>query len=300
MRTATPLPKIVAILIHSPLKRTYSFYSMSIIKSRYGGSKMNELQEFVNEKFGTIRTIIINGEPYFVGKDVATALGYAKPTDAVRKRVGEEDRGISKMETPSGIQEMVIINESGLYSLIFGSKLDSAKDFKKWVTSEVLPSIRKHGIYATDSTIETMLNDPDTMIKVLTELKVERQQRILLEKENSALLPDVEMARDIIKYSGLYTLKEVADLIESGRTELCMLLRIGKVLSKQTGYNLPLNKYIKQGYFKIKIKEGYNTPVTLVTARGLKFIYRLIKKYDLVDEFDVETLLDTVKDMEVA
>lgn len=78
------------------------------------------------------------------------------------------------------------------------------------------------------------------------------------------------------------------------------MLRIGKVLSKQTGYNLPLNKYIKQGYFKIKIKEKYNTPVTLVTTRGLKFIYRLIKKYDLTDEFDVETLLDTAKDMEVA
>lgn len=262
---------------------------------------MNELQEFVNEKFGVIRTVIIDDEPYFVGKDVATALGYAKTQNAIAKHVDEDDSlkwGI--IDSVGRTQETTVINESGLYSLIFGSKLDSAKDFKKWVTSEVLPSIRKHGIYATDNTIETMLNDPDTMIKVLTELKEERQQRILLEKENAALLPDAEMARDIIKYSGLYTLKEVADLIESGRTELCTLLRISKVLSKQTGYNLPLNKYIKQGYFKIKIKEGYNTPVTLVTARGLKFIYRLIKKYDLVDEFDVETLLDAVKDMEVA
>lgn len=262
---------------------------------------MNELQEFVNEKFGVIRTVIINDEPYFVGKDVATALGYAKTQNAIAKHVDEDDSlkwGI--IDSVGRNQETTVINESGLYSLIFGSKLDSAKDFKKWVTSEVLPSIRKHGIYATDNTIETMLNDPDTMIKVLTELKEERQQRILLEKENAALLPDAEMARDIIKYSGLYTLKEVADLIESGRTELCTLLRIGKILSKQTGYNLPLNKYIKQGYFKIKIKEKYNTPVTLVTARGLKFIYRLIKKYDLTDEFDVETLLDTAKDMEVA
>lgn len=262
---------------------------------------MNELQEFVNEKFGVIRTVIINDEPYFVGKDVATALGYAKTQNAIAKHVDEDDSlkwGI--IDSVGRTQETTVINESGLYSLIFGSKLDSAKDFKKWVTSEVLPSIRKHGIYATDNTIETMLNDPDTMIKVLTELKEERQHRILLEKENAALLPDAEMARDIIKYSGLYTLKEVADLIESGRTELCTLLRIGKVLSKQTGYNLPLNKYIKQGYFKIKIKEKYNTPVTLVTVRGLKFIYRLIKKYDLTDEFDVETLLDTAKDMEVA
>ena len=261
----------------------------------------NELQEFVNEKFGIIRSVVIDGDPYFVGKDVASALGYLKPQNALAKHVDEDDSlkwGI--IDSKGRSQDTIVINESGLYSLIFGSKLDSAKDFKHWVTSEVLPSIRKHGMYATENTIETMLNNPDTMIRVLTELKEEREQRILLEKENAALLPDAEMARDIIKYSGLYTLKEVADLVESGRTELCTLLRIGKVLSKQTGYNLPLNKYIKQGYFKIKIKEKYNTPVTLVTARGLKFIYRLIKKYELEDEFDIETLLDTAKDMEVA
>lgn len=82
-----------------------------------------------------------------MGKDVAVALGYSKPTDAVRKRVFEEDRGVSKMETPSGTQQMTIINESGLYSLIFGSKLEKAKRFKHWVTSEVLPCIRKHGGY---------------------------------------------------------------------------------------------------------------------------------------------------------
>lgn len=261
----------------------------------------NELQEFVNEKFGIIRSVVIDGDPYFVGKDVAIALWYLKPQNVLAKHVDEDDSlkwGI--IDSRGRSQDTIVINESGLYSLIFGSKLDSAKDFKHWVTSEVLPSIRKHGMYATENTIETMLNNPDTMIRVLTELKEEREQRILLEKENAALLPDAEMARDIIKYSGLYTLKEVADLVESGRTELCTLLRIGKVLSKQTGYNLPLNKYIKQGYFKIKIKEKYNTPVTLVTARGLKFIYRLIKKYELEDEFDIEPLLDTAKDMEVA
>lgn len=260
---------------------------------------MNELQEFVNEKFGVIRTVVINEEPYFVGKDVAVALGYAKPQNAIAKHVDEDDSlkwGI--IDSMGRNQETTVINESGLYSLIFGSKLESAKDFKKWVTSDVLPSIRKHGIYATENTIDAMLNNPDTMIRVLTDLKEERKQRVKLEKENASLLPDANMARDIIKYSGLYTLKEVADLVESGRTELCTLLRISKVLSKQTGYNLPLNKYIKQGYFKIKLREKYNTPVTLVTARGLKFIYRLIKKYDLVNEFDVDTLLETAKNME--
>lgn len=111
---------------------------------------MNELKIFDNEEFGAIRTVIVAGEPWFVGKDVAEALGYVKPTDAVRKRVDSEDRGISKMETPSGIQDTVIINESGLYSLIFSSKLESAKRFKHWVTSEVLPSIRKTGEYLTE------------------------------------------------------------------------------------------------------------------------------------------------------
>lgn len=259
----------------------------------------NELQVFINEKFGTIRSVLIDGEPYFVGKDIATALGYLKPQNAISKHVDEDDSlkwGI--IDSMGRSQETTVINESGLYSLIFGSKLDSAKDFKRWVTSEVLPSIRKHGIYATGNAIDEILNNPDAMIKVLTELKEERNQRIQLEKENANLLPDAEMARDIIKYTGMYSLKEVADLIELGRTELCTLLRIKKVLSKQTGYNLPLNKYIKQGYFKIKINDKYNTPVTLVTARGLKFIYRLIKKYDLIDDFDTTTLLDVAKDME--
>lgn len=262
---------------------------------------MNELQEFVNEKFGVVRTILIGDEPYFVGKDVAMALGYAKERNAIASHVDEEDKRVAPIQgILGGMQNMTVINESGLYSLIFGSKLDSAKEFKRWVTSEVLPSIRKHGIYASEDTIEDMLSNPDTMIKVLQELKEERNQRKLLEKENASLLPDAELARAAMKYKGLYTLKEVADLIESGRTELCTLLRIGKVLSKQTGYNLPLNKYIKQGYFKVKIKNSYGTPVTVVTAKGLKFIYRLIRKYGMLDEFDTETLLEVAKEVDVA
>lgn len=272
---------------------------------------MNELSNYISKEFGNVRGVLVNKIPYLVGKDVCKILGYSNPSDAIKTHVDDEDKILVNSKTQSdfaiefspkelGQRGGWLINESGFYSLVFGSELKTAKRFKKWVTSEVLPSIRKHGIYATEDTIETMLNNPDTMIRVLTELKTEREQRIRLEQENASLLPDANMARDIIKYSGLYTLKEVADLVESGRTELCTLLRIGKVLSKQTGYNLPLNKYIKQGYFKIKIKEKYNTPVTLVTARGLKFIYRLIKKFDLTDEFDVDTLLETAKDMEVA
>lgn len=129
------------------------------------------LKVFNNQEFGTIRTVQVNNEPWFVGKDVAQALGYEKPTDAVRKRVDDEDRGISKMETPSGIQNMTIINESGLYSLIMGSKLDSAKKFKRWITSEVLPTIRKTGHYEMSGYTPkaTSLGEVVNLIKVTRE-----------------------------------------------------------------------------------------------------------------------------------
>lgn len=118
---------------------------------------MNELQIFNSEEFGDIRTVTINNEPWFVGKDVAEALGYSEPRSAVSKKIDEADRGVAEMETPSGKQNMTIINESGLYALIFGSKLESAKRFKHWVTSEVLPAIRKTGSYQKPMTIEEQL-----------------------------------------------------------------------------------------------------------------------------------------------
>lgn len=108
---------------------------------------MNEMQIFENEEFGKIRTLTINDEPWFVGKDVAGVLGYANPRDALAKRVDEEDKGVAKRDTLGGKQEMIIINESGLYALILSSKLPSAKRFKRWVTSEVLPALRKAGKY---------------------------------------------------------------------------------------------------------------------------------------------------------
>lgn len=108
---------------------------------------MNNIELFKNESFGEVRTLLIEDEVWFVGKDVAEALGYVEPRSAISKKVDEEDRGVAKMETPSGKQDMTIINESGLYSLILSSKLPQAKEFKRWVTNEILPSIRKHGGY---------------------------------------------------------------------------------------------------------------------------------------------------------
>ena len=120
---------------------------------------MNDLTVFQNPDFGAVRSLTMDGEPWFVGKDVATALGYAIPQKAVRDHVDDEDKGVSKLDTPGGIQQLTIINESGLYSLILSSKLPDAKKFKRWVTSEVLPAIRKTGRFAMDGPVDRLTPD---------------------------------------------------------------------------------------------------------------------------------------------
>lgn len=125
---------------------------------------MNELKVFNNPEFGTIRTIEQNGEPWFVGKDVAEVLGYSDTAQAIRKHVEEEDKGVVEMTTPGGKQPLTVINESGLYSLVLSSKLPTAKKFKRWVTSEVLPSIRKHGGYVAG---QEHMSDEELMAKAL-------------------------------------------------------------------------------------------------------------------------------------
>nr|DAR44465.1 MAG TPA: repressor domain protein [Caudoviricetes sp.] len=116
---------------------------------------MNDLTVFNNERFGKIRTVVLDGVIWFVGKDIAEALGYSNPRKALADHVEEEDKGVTKCYTPGGAQEMTIINESGVYSLIFASKLPDAKEFKRWVTSEILPSIRTTGSYSTGVQIDT-------------------------------------------------------------------------------------------------------------------------------------------------
>ena len=134
----------------------------------------NEITVFENTEFGSVRTLVINGEPYFVGKDIALILGYVKPRNAIATHVDEEDKKDAPIQGDlGGTQEMTVINESGLYSLILSSKLPKAKKFKRWVTSEVLPSVSKCGIYALDE----VLNNPDMLIAALTDLKTERDKR---------------------------------------------------------------------------------------------------------------------------
>lgn len=128
---------------------------------------MKDIQIFNNEQFGQVRVITKDGEPWFVGKDIATILGYKDTSDSLKRHVDTDDK-LTRCFTDTGqSREMIVINESGLYSLILGSKLPSAKKFKKWVTSDVLPSIRKHGMYATDE----LINNPDLLIAAATKIK---------------------------------------------------------------------------------------------------------------------------------
>lgn len=146
---------------------------------------MTDIQIFNNPDFGDIRTVEIDGEAWFVGKDVAEALGYVNPQKAIRTHVLEEDKGVNEMDTPSGKQTLIIINESGLYALIFGSKLESAKKFKKWVTSEVLPAIRKNGSY-------TMPISTNDKIMLLAQGHMELQQEVdSIKKDMESLKMDL-------------------------------------------------------------------------------------------------------------
>nr|DAF30722.1 MAG TPA: repressor domain protein [Caudoviricetes sp.]DAT63389.1 MAG TPA: repressor domain protein [Caudoviricetes sp.]DAW30305.1 MAG TPA: repressor domain protein [Caudoviricetes sp.] len=151
-------------------------------KIQKGGISMNDLMIFNNPEFGEIRTVGLDGEPLLVGKDVALALGYTNPQKAIRDHVDDEDKTVNETFSVNGTP-IVLINESGLYSLVLSSKLPGAKKFKRWVTSEVLPSIRKHGAYMTSDTIDKMINSPEFGIKLLTALRDEQDKRKALETE---------------------------------------------------------------------------------------------------------------------
>ncbi len=175
---------------------------------------MDNIQIFNNPEFGDIRTIIIDGEPWFVGNDCAKSLGYKNLYNGVNKNVDEEDRRVSPVGSASGIQQTTIINESGLYSLIFGSKLESAKKFKKWVTSEVLPSIRKTGAYGQPKTIPEQ-------IKLLAQGTVELNERVDgLEKETHSNKEEIQSVKD-----ELNEFKEALPLMPQDADEISGTLR---------------------------------------------------------------------------
>lgn len=212
---------------------------------------MNELQIFNNEEFGNIRTVTIDNEPWFVGKDVAEALGYAEPRSAVSKKVEECDRGVAEMETPSGKQKMTTINESGLYALIFGSKLESAKRFKYWVTSEVLPSIRKTGGYD--------MKQPQG--KELLALAVLEAQKTIEEQtaQIEEMKPHAILGQAITAANTSILVGDLAKIlrqngVDIGAQRLFGWMRENGYLIKRKGsdWNLPTQKSMDMGLFEIK------------------------------------------------
>ena len=242
---------------------------------------MQELQIFKNEEFGEIRTSTIDNEPWFVGKDVAKALGYTNERDALSKHVEEEDKGVAKCDTPGGKQDMTVINESGLYALVFGSKLESAKRFKHWVTSEVLPAIRKHGVYAVDE----LLENPDIAIKAFTALKEEREKDKLLQADNERMKPKAIFADAVATSHTSILIGDLAKLlkqsgVETGQKRLFNWMRENGYLIKRKGsdWNMPTQKAMEMGLFEVK-ESTVNNPdgsvrinkTTKVTGKGQQY-----------------------------
>ena len=247
---------------------------------------MNNLQIFNSEEFGVVRTVTIENEAWFVGKDVATALGYSNASKAVSTHVGEEDRILKVLEADSQNGNVVktqtaLINESGLYALIFGSKLESAKRFKHWVTSEVLPAIRKHGVYAVDE----LLSNPEMAIKAFTALKEEREKNKALEADNQRMKPK-EIFADAVSTS--HTSILIGDLakllkqngVETGQKRLFEWLRENSYLIKRKGadWNMPTQKAMELRLFEVK-ESTVNNPdgsvrinkTTKVTGKGQQY-----------------------------
>lgn len=240
---------------------------------------MNEIKIFKNEDFGEVRTVEIDGEPWFVGKDVAELLGYESPSAAVSKRVDPEDKGLSKMETPSGVQEMTIINESGLYSLVLSSKLESAKKFKRWITSEVIPQIRKTGAYHV----------PQTYAEALRALADKAEKMEALQKQNQLMQPKADFFDAVTDSKQAIPIGDVAKILDIGigRNKLFEFLRQKSIL---TSDNRPYQKYIDSGYFRV-IEQKYevNGEVrinikTLVFQKGIDWIRKQLAKEIPEDE----------------
>lgn len=247
---------------------------------------MNELQVFNNPELGAVRIIIINGEPFFVGKDVAYILGYERPAKAILDHVDAEDKDEVPIQDSIGrMQNTPVINESGLYSLILSSKLPKAKEFKRWVTAEILPSIRKHGAYLTTETLEAVMKDPDAWIRVLTELKNQRGEKEKLQTEVMESKPKVIFADAVAVADTTILIGELAKLLKGngldiGQNRLFERLRNEGYLIKRKGtdYNTPTQMAMDLGLFKVKEtviqhSDGHTTisKTTKVTGKGQQY-----------------------------
>jgi len=249
----------------------------------------NSYKTFSNNEFGEIRTLEVNNTAWLVGKDVASVLQYNEPSKAVVRHVDEDDRIKHPITDSTGRdQESWIINESGLYSLILSSKMENAKKFKKWVTSEVLPSIRKHGAYMTDDTIEKALTSPDFLIKLATKLKEEQEKSKELEdklEKNSKMLNQIAISKNSL------LVREVAKVISNqhsikiGEKKLYQKLRDwGWVFQNSTEAK---QEALRRGYLEVRegvlenTKGTYVYHTTRVTGKGQrKILEKLLEELE--------------------
>lgn len=248
---------------------------------------MNKLEVFKNQEFGEVRTITIDDEPYFVGKDVADILGYSRPDHAINNHVDVEDKLMYQIDTLGQKRQMFIINESGLYSLILSSKLPNTRRFKRWVTSEVLPAIRKHGMYAIDD----LIANPDLGIAALNALKEEREKNKKLEEsvavktqQISEMIPKASYYDVVLNCKDLVSISTIAKDYGWSAKKMNKTLHEKGIQFKQRETWLLYQKYAEKGYTSTKThtyldSEGQHTKVhTYWTQKGRLFIYDLLKK----------------------
>lgn len=219
----------------------------------------SEVLSFSNKQFGTVRIVELNGEPWFVASDVCKALELSDTNKSVQ-RLDEDEKGTNTIRTPSGAQIMITITEPGLYRLVLTSRKPEARQFKRWITHEVIPSIRKHGVYATPDTVERLLNDPDFAIKTFTALKEERAARQLAEQKQAELehqakinAPKVLLADSITASDSTITIGAMAKIlcqngVNIGRNRLFETLRNdGFLMNTKTDRNIPTQSAMNRG-----------------------------------------------------
>ena len=239
---------------------------------------MNEIKVFENSEFGILRGVEINGESWLVGKDVAERLGYSNPRKAIIDHVDDEDKcdGVTIRDSMGREQNPICINESGLYSLVLGSKLPNAKKFKRWVTSEVLPAIRKHGGYLTPEKVEEALLNPDVLIRLATELKDEREARKALESKVAEDAPKVLFAQAVEQAENSILVGDLAKLIKQngtdiGQKRLFARLRAEGYLGKiGESYNMPTQRAMEMHLFRISERTINNPDGSVRLTRTVK------------------------------
>ncbi|MDS0981116.1 phage antirepressor [Staphylococcus hominis] len=251
---------------------------------------MNNIKTFNFEDL-PVRTTTVDNEPYFVGNDVAQILGYEDYRGAINKKVDSDDKLRSQIDHAGQKRNVTLINESGLYSLIFSSKLESAKRFKRWVTSEVLPAIRKHGIYATDNVIEQTIQNPDYIIHVLTEFKKEREGRLVAEQQVNELKPKATYYDLVLQNKSLLSVSKIAKDYGMSARSLNKLLHSLGVQYKQGDIWLLYAKYQDKGYTHTStyaLDEEHSKVTTKWTQKGRLFIYELLKEHDILPVIEQE------------